>query len=206
MWNEAAASKMKPMDAIAISLAQAKQDHIQLTIQEEKARLLNFIRQFVPRVEEAEDIMQDVFYQFIIGYDDIRSIDKSTSWLYRVARNKVIDSFRKKKPQAFTDMLSPQASDEDGPLMLEEILPRTDALPDEEVVREMIWAKIEESLDELPTKQRAVFVMHEFEQKSFREMSDITGDTINTLLSRKRYAVLALRKALRELYDELKGH
>ncbi len=206
MWNEAAASKLKPMDAIAISLAQAKQDHIQLTIQEEKARLLNFIRQFVPRMEEAEDIMQDVFYQFIIGYDDIRSIDKSTSWLYRVARNKVIDSFRKKKPQAFTDMLSPQASDEDGPLMLEEILPRTDSLPDEEVVREMIWAKIEESLDELPAKQRAVFVMHEFEQKSFREMADITGDTINTLLSRKRYAVLALRKALQELYDELKGH
>jgi len=190
--------------AVAIHMTQAKANQIDQTVRKERGRLLNFIRQFVSRSEEAEDILQDVLYQFVIGYDDIRSIDRASSWLFRVARNKIIDSFRKKKPQSFTDM-SPGQTDDDQPLMLEDILPDIQHLPEKELMREMVWERIDQALNNLPAKQREVFILHEFEQKSFKEIQKITNASLNTLLSRKRYAVLALRVALQDLYEELKN-
>jgi RNA polymerase sigma factor (sigma-70 family) len=192
------------MQAVAINMTQAKANKIDQTVREERGRLLNFIRQSVSRAEEAEDILQDVLYQFVIGYDEIRSIDRASSWLFRVARNKIIDSFRKKKPQAFTDM-APAVGGDEQPLMLEDILPDIQNLPEKELIREMVWARIDEALNDLPAKQRQVFILHEFEQKSFKEIEEITKDPLNTLLSRKRYAVLALRVALQDLYDEMKN-
>ncbi len=192
------------MTAVAIHMTQAKANQIDQTVRKERGRLLNFIRQFVSRSEEAEDILQDVLYQFVIGYDDIRSIDRASSWLFRVARNKIIDSFRKKKPQSFTDM-SPGQTDDDQPLMLEDILPDIQHLPEKELMREMVWERIDQALNNLPAKQREVFILHEFEQKSFKEIQKITNASLNTLLSRKRYAVLALRVALQDLYEELKN-
>ena len=185
-------------------MTRAKANQIDQTVREERGRLLNFIRQFVSRSEEAEDILQDVLYQFVIGYDDIRSIDRASSWLFRVARNKIIDSFRKKKPQSFTDM-SPGQGDDEQPLMLEDILPDIQHLPEKELMREMVWERIDQALNNLPAKQREVFILHEFEQKSFKEIQKITNASLNTLLSRKRYAVLALRVALLDLYEELKN-
>ncbi len=192
------------MQAVALNMTQAKANQIDQTVRKERGRLLNFIRQSVSRSEEAEDILQDVLYQFVIGYDEIRSIDRASSWLFRVARNKIIDSFRKKKPQAFTDM-APTMGEDDQPLMLEDILPDIQNLPEKELIREMVWARIDEALNDLPAKQRQVFILHEFEQKSFKEIQEITNDSLNTLLSRKRYAVLALRVALQDLYDEMKN-
>ena len=192
------------MTTAAIHMTRAKANQIDQTVREERGRLLNFIRQFVSRSEEAEDILQDVLYQFVIGYDDIRSIDRASSWLFRVARNKIIDSFRKKKPQSFTDM-SPGQGDDEQPLMLEDILPDIQHLPEKELMREMVWERIDQALNNLPAKQREVFILHEFEQKSFKEIQKITNASLNTLLSRKRYAVLALRVALLDLYEELKN-
>ena len=192
------------MQAVAIHMTQAKANQIDQTVRKERGRLLNFIRKSVSRAEEAEDILQDVLYQFVIGYDEIRSIDRASSWLFRVARNKIIDSFRKKKPQAFTDMV-PNIGEDEQPLMLEDILPDIQNLPEKALIREMVWARIDGALNDLPAKQRQVFILHEFEQKSFKEIQEITKDSLNTLLSRKRYAVLALRVALQDLYDEMKN-
>ncbi len=184
-------------------MSQAKADHIERTVRDEREKLLNFIRQSVNSKDEAEDIVQDVFYQFVVGYDDIRSLDQVTGWLFRVARNKIIDAFRKKKPQNFSSLLTQSKDGEDQPLMLEDILPDTNSLPGEDLLKDMVWEKIEETLAKMPAKQRDVFVWHEFEQKSFKDMEKLTGETINTLISRKRYAVLTLREALSELYVEM---
>jgi RNA polymerase sigma factor (sigma-70 family) len=140
--------------------------------------------------------------QLVVGYDNIRSMDQLTSWLFRVARNKVTDSYRKKKPASFTDIGFRNSDDEDAP-MLADLLPSIDQLPEQELMSEMIWSKIDETLAGLPDNQRQVFIWHEFEQKSFKEMQEMTGETVNTLLSRKRYAVMALRASLEELYKEL---
>ena len=183
-------------------MTQIKAEHIDRTVRQERSRLLNFIRQFVNSQDEAEDIVQDVFYQFIVGYDDIRSVDQVSGWLFRVARNKIIDAFRKKKPQSFSS-LNATANDEEQPLMLEDILPDVNNLPEEEMMKEMVWAKIDETLEKMPSKQRDVFIWHEFEQKSFKDIQKLTGDTLNTLISRKRYAVLTLREALIDLYKEM---
>lgn len=191
------------MNAVTLSMSQAKANHIERTVRDERERLLNFIRQSVSSQDEAEDIVQDVFYQFVIGYDDIRSIDQVSGWLFRVARNKIIDAFRKKKPQAFSSLIMPTLDGDDEPLMLEDILPDTNNLPEEDLLREMVWSKIEETLEKLPKNQREVFVWHEFEQKSFKDMEKLTGETINTLISRKRYAVLSLRESLADLYKEM---
>lgn len=191
------------MHAVSITMTQAKADHIEQTVRDERERLLNFIRQSVSSKDEAEDIVQDVFYQFVIGYDDIRSIDQVSGWLFRVARNKIIDAFRKKKPQSFSSLAQPGKDGEDQPLMLEDILPDTNNLPEEELLRDVVWEKIEETLAKMPEKQRQVFVWHEFEQKSFKDMEQLTGETLNTLISRKRYAVLTLREALASLYEEV---
>lgn len=172
---------------------------------DERKRLLGYIRNRVPDKVEAEDILQDVFYQLTVGFRDIRKIEAVTAWLYRVADNRITDLFRKKKPLNVGYKDNAKADDE-GPLTLEEILPSLGSTPEEEELKEMIWDAIEETLSELPREQREVFVANEFEDSSFKEISEKNGIGINTLISRKRYAVLALREKLIELYNLLKNN
>ena len=174
------------------------------TFLREKERLLSFIRNRVSSSEEAEDILQDVFYQFVAGYDTIESLDRVTSWLFSVARNKIIDRYRRDaaRPKR-TDLTLFAGQEEDSPITLQEILPDLGNTPEDAYFREMIWDAIMESLDELPAEQRQIFIQNEIEERGFREISEETGVSINTLLSRKRYAILALRKRLQKLYDEL---
>jgi RNA polymerase sigma factor (sigma-70 family) len=170
----------------------------------ERARLLGFIRNRVSSTEEAEDILQDVFYQFIAGFNTIESLDRVTSWLFSVARNKIIDRYRRdaSRPQRM-DIATTASGEEDGPLSLQDILPDLGNTPEDAYLREIIWDAIMDALDDLPAEQRQIFVQNEIEEKSFREISEETGVSINTLLSRKRYAILALRKKLQRLYDEV---
>ena len=172
---------------------------------DERQRLLGYIRNRIPDKVEAEDILQDVFYQLTIGFRDIRRIETLTAWLYKVADNRITDLFRKKKPVriSYSDNAK---EDDDGPLSLEEILPSLGSTPEEEEIKELIWETIEETLAELPEEQRDIFVANEFEDLSFKEISEKTGVGINTLISRKRYAVLALRQKLNELYNLLKNN
>ncbi|MDQ2656309.1 MAG: RNA polymerase sigma factor [Bacteroidota bacterium] len=174
------------------------------TFLKEKDRLLSFIRNRVSSLEEAEDILQDVFFQFVAGYDTIESLDRVTSWLFSVARNKIIDRYRKESSRPKRRDLEGQAgSEEDSPVTLQEILPDLGNTPEDAMLRDVIWAAIMEALDELPPDQRQIFILNEMEDRSFREIAEETGVSINTLLSRKRYAILALRKKLQQLYNEM---
>jgi RNA polymerase sigma factor (sigma-70 family) len=168
----------------------------------ERNRLLGYIRNRIPDRIEAEDILQDVFYQLTVGFRDIRRIENLTAWIYKVTDNRIIDLFRKKKAvhMSYSENIK---NDEEGPLSLEEILPSLGSTPDDEEIKELIWEAIEEVLSELPEEQRSVFVANEFDGMSFKEISEKTGTGINTLISRKRYAVLALRERLNELYKLL---
>ena len=172
---------------------------------DERKRLLSYIRNRIPDRVEAEDILQDIFYQLTVGFNDIRRIESLTAWLYKVADNRITDLFRKKKPVSISYSENAK-NDEDGPLTLEEILPSLWSTPEDEDVKELIWEAIEETLSELPEEQRSVFVATEFDELSFKEISAKTGIGINTLISRKRYAVLALRERLNELYKLLKNN
>jgi RNA polymerase sigma factor (sigma-70 family) len=171
----------------------------------ERKRLLGYIRKRISDEVEAEDILQDIFYQLTIGFNDIRRVESLTAWLYRVADNRITDLFRKRKPVSISYNTNAK-NDEDGPLTLEEILPSLGHLAEDDDIKEMIWEAIEETLSDLPSEQREVFVDNEFEDMSFREISQKTGIGINTLISRKRYAVLALREKLDELYKLLKNN
>ncbi|MBL0741314.1 RNA polymerase sigma factor [Chryseolinea sp. Jin1] len=174
------------------------------TFLREKDKLLGFIRNRVNSVEEAEDIMQDVFYQFVAGYDTIESLDRVTSWLFSVARNKIIDRYRRdaaRPKRADLEMLA--GSDDDAPLTLQDILPDLGNTPEDAYLRDVIWDAIMDALDDLPAEQRQIFILNEIEERGFREISEETGVSINTLLSRKRYAILALRKKLQRLYKDI---
>jgi RNA polymerase sigma factor (sigma-70 family) len=168
----------------------------------ERNRLLGYIRNRIPDRIEAEDILQDVFYQLTVGFRDIRRIENLTAWIYKVTDNRIIDLFRKKKPVnvSYSENIK---NDEEGPLSLEEILPSLGSTPDDEEIKALIWEAIEEILSELPEEQRSVFVANEFDGMSFKEISEKTGTGINTLISRKRYAVIALREGLNQLYKLL---
>jgi len=181
----------------------AEKQHIEKLVKEEEGRLLGFIRKRVNEEEDVRDIAQDVYYQLTVGFNDIRSVTSLTSWLFSVARNRITDFYRKKKPERLSDKLVQQGGEE-APLMLEDILPALTRSPEDEYMRGVIWEAIEASLERLPEAQREVFVMNEFEDMSFKEISAITGEGINTLLSRKRYAVTYLREQLRELYTQIK--
>ncbi|MFZ0281858.1 MAG: RNA polymerase sigma factor [Bacteroidales bacterium] len=180
-------------------------ERITVAYNEERKRLLGYIRNRIPDRLEAEDILQDVFYQLTVGFRDIRRIENLTAWLYRVTDYRIIDRFRRKRPSTYS-YTDKRAEDEDGPLTLEEILPAIGTTPEDEELKEMIWDTVEETLSELPVEQRSVFIENEFEDLSFKEISERTGTGINTLISRKRYAVLALRKRLNELYKLLKNN
>ena len=180
---------------------------IERTIKKESGKLFNFIRKNVPTKEDAEDILQDVLYQFVSGFEEIEFMDRITAWLYRVARNRIIDSRRKKRSEPLIeDKIIFPGDESSEPLTLAEILPDITNMPDEIYWRNLIWKEIETSLDELPEEQKEVFVLNEFEGISFKEISEMRNIPVNTLLSRKRYAVLYLRKSLKYLFEELKNN
>jgi RNA polymerase sigma factor (sigma-70 family) len=167
---------------------------------EQKSRLRNFIRRRVPDPRDAEDILQDAFYKLVEANRLLMPIDHVTSWLFRVARNRITDLFRKKKPETFSHA---SVADEDGELLqIEDLLPSPDAGPEALYIRSALLDQLELALDELPEEQREVFVAHELDRRSFKELAAETGVSVNTLLSRKRYAVLYLRERLRSIYDE----
>ncbi len=177
---------------------------IQEVFRGEKERLLNFIRQRVSRQEDAEDIMQEVFYEFMMMNRLMKPVEHLASWMFTVARNKITDLYRKKKPLALEDMLKIGVDgDDENQYLLAEILTPTMNAADNNMMSEAILSALAEALDELPVDQRNVFVWHELEDKSFKEIIEITGVPLNTLLSRKRYAVLFLRQKLQHLYNDL---
>jgi RNA polymerase sigma factor (sigma-70 family) len=184
----------------AVALETQPQIHraAEATFRTERKRLFDFIRRRVRTNEDAEDIMEDVFFQLLSSASVTEPIEKMTSWLFTVARNKVIDWYRKKRPES----LPRDLDDPSLPLNLEDILYDPTQNPDQVYARSLVWTELAEALDELPEEQKQVFVMHELEGKSFKEIAEITGEPQNTLLSRKRYAVLYLREQLKELYDE----
>lgn len=169
-------------------------------VEREQSRLRRFIRRRVPDPGDVEDILQDVFAELVEANRLLMPIDHVTGWLFRVARNRIIDLFRKKKPDRFGDVAA--AEDAGGPRGMEDLLPSPDAGPDALYARRVLLEALDLAIDDLPEEQREVFVAHEFDGLSFKEMAAATGVSVNTLLSRKRYAVLHLRARLQAVYDE----
>lgn len=187
-------------DALIIERRIADQNRlISEVIQRERSRLLAFVRKRVDDQGDAEDILQDVFYELVETYRVLKPVEQAGAWLFRVARNRIIDFFRKKRPESFGNQ--PAENDEDA-LLLEELLPSPDEGPEAAYARSVLLEEFDAALEELPEEQREVFVAHEIEGRSFKELADETGLNLNTLLSRKRYAVLHLRRRLQDIYDE----
>ena len=169
-------------------------------VKREQSRLRNFIRRRVPDPRDAEDVLQDVFYKLVEANRLLMPIEHVTGWLFRVARNRITDLFRKKTPESFSDAA---VEDENGEaLQIEDLLPSPDAGPEALYLRSVLLEELDLALDELPEDQRDVFVAHELEGRSFNQLAAETGVSVNTLLSRKRYAVLHLRERLQSIYDE----
>src|SRR5215472_14487764 len=182
----------------------AEQDQrISDVVKREKSRLRNFIRRRVADPRDAEDILQDVFYELVEANRMLMPIEHVTAWLFRVARNRIIDLFRKKTPENFSDV---SIADENADvLQLEDLLPSPDAGPEALYARNLLLDELELAIEELPEEQRDVFIAHELEGRSFKEIAAETGLNVNTLLSRKRYAVLYLRQRLQSIYEEFDG-
>ena len=179
----------------------AEQDQrISEAIDRDKTRLRNFIRRRVADPSDAEDILQEVFYELVETYRLMKPIEQVGAWLFRVARNRITDLFRKRKPEASTN--DPVIAEEGELLTVEDLLPSRDAGPEAAYARTVLLAELEDALEELPEEQRDVFLAHEIEGRSFKDLAVETGLSVNTLLSRKHYAVIHLRERLREVYDE----
>lgn len=177
----------------------AEQDKsIAETVSRERGRLANFIRRRVPDANEAEDILQDVFYEFVAAYRLPEPIEQAGAWLFRVARNRIIDRFRKKKEEPFPEV----SGEADEGTWLDEVLPPADAGPEAAYARAVLLEELYAALAELPEDQRAVFIAHELGGRSFKELAAESGVGVNTLLARKRYAVMHLRARLKNIYDE----
>jgi RNA polymerase sigma factor (sigma-70 family) len=168
----------------------------------EQGRLRNFVRKYVSDQSDVEDILQDVFYEFVAAYRMLKPVEHATAWLFRVARNRIIDRFRGKPRDVLRN--APEALPGEGNLDLIELLPSPDAGPEAAYVRSVLLEEIDDALLELPEEQREVFIGHELLGYSFQELSEQTGVNVNTLLSRKRYAVLHLRRRLRAIHEEFK--
>jgi RNA polymerase sigma factor (sigma-70 family) len=179
-----------------------KNSHIIQTIKSYGKNLLGFIRRRVNSDEDAEDILQDVWYQFSSVINS-EPIEQTGAWLYRVANNKITDKYRKKSETLLDDMVTAEEDDEDGSADFKEILMTEAKTPETEYLRNLFWEELFNALDELPEKQRQVFIWNELEDVSFAEMADLTGENVQTLVTRKRYAVLHLRKRLKQLYNEI---
>jgi RNA polymerase sigma factor (sigma-70 family) len=186
--------------AASVAVMTEQDRRISEVVAEQRSRLRNFIRRRVPNEADVEDVLQDVFYQLVEANRLLMPIEYVTGWLYRVARNRITDLFRKKKPENFSDATAP---DEEGELLrFEDLLPSPDAGPEALYFRHMLLDELEIALGELPDEQREVFIAHELEGRSFKELSAESGVSVNTLLSRKRYAVLHLRERLQAMYSE----
>jgi RNA polymerase sigma factor (sigma-70 family) len=189
-------------DAARVEPMALEQDQrISEVVEREHSRLRNFIRRRVPDPRDAEDVLQDVFYELVEANRMLMPIEHVTGWLFRVARNRITDLFRRKRPELFSDTAG--VAGEDGArLQLEDLLPSPDAGPETLYVRNVLLDELELAIEELPAEQREVFVAHELEGRSFRAMAAETGVSVNTLLSRKHYAVRHLRERLQDAYDE----
>ena len=187
-------------EALSIISMTLQDRQISEVVAEERPRLRNFIRRRVPDPADVEDIVQDVFYELVEANRMLMPIEHVTGWLFRVARNRITDLFRKKKPDRFSETA---IEGEDGELLrIEELLPSPDDGPEALYFRTALLDELEIALGELPEEQREVFVAHELEGRSFKEMAAEAGVNVNTLLARKRYAVLHLRERLRDVYEE----
>src|SRR5579862_1747274 len=174
------------------------------TVSREQSRLRSFIRRRVADPGDAEDILQDVFYELVEAYRMMKPVEQVTAWLFRIARNRITDRFRKRSRDALRN--EPASVAEDGEeLLLEELLPSPDAGPDAAYARGVLLEELDDALDELPAEQREVFIAHELMGYSFKELAAETGVSVNTLLSRKHYAVLHLRERLQAIYDEFRN-
>jgi len=185
---------------IAASMAAEQDRRISETIARERGRLWNFVRRRIGDEGEAEDVLQEVFYEFIEAYRLMKPIEQAGAWLFRVARNRIIDWFRRKKPTSLSEPVRNEG--EEDSRLLEDLLPSNDAGPEAAYARTVLLDELEAAIDELPEEQREVFIAHELEGRSFKELSAETGVSVNTLLSRKHYAVLHLRRRLQSIYEE----
>jgi RNA polymerase sigma factor (sigma-70 family) len=185
-------------------IAMNEQDRrISEVVAEEGSRLRNFIRRRVPNPADVEDIVQEVFYELVEANRLLMPIEHVTGWLFRVARNRITDLFRKKKPESFSDAA---IEDEEGEVLnIEDLLPSAEAGPEAAYVRNIVLEELARALEDLPREQREVFVAHELEGRSFKELSAEMGLGVNTLLSRKHYAVMYLRERLQRIHDEFFG-
>ena len=183
-------------------MAIEQDQRISEVVKREQSRLRNFIRRRVPDPRDAEDILQDVFYELVEANRLLMPIEHVTGWLFRVARNRITDLFRNQKPVSFSDTVAARDEDDDELLQFEDLLPSPDAGPEALYARNVLLDELELAVNELPEEQREVFVAHELLGRSFKEMAAKSGVGVNTLLSRKRYAVLHLRERLQSIYDE----
>ena len=189
--------------AFAIERMTEQDQQISETVEREQARLRNFIRRRVDDESDADDILQDVFYELVEAYRLMQPIEQVGAWLFRVARNRIIDRFRKSKakPEALQEKM---VADDGELLVLEELLPSPDEGPEAAYARTVLLEELADALEELPEEQRDVFIAHEIEGRSFKEIAAQTALSVNTLLSRKHYAVIHLRERLRAIYNEFK--
>jgi len=194
---------MDKVIALPLDAQELRNQTVKLAFQHEKQRLLAFIRKRVPEKTDAEDILQDVFYQLADTFNVLEPIEQMSAWLFKVARNKIIDRYRKKKPESLDQHLRPGGDGHEW--SLSDLLFDPQDGPENAYTRTRVWDALAEALDQLPAEQRDVFVWHELEGRSFKDIARETGVTVNTLLSRKRYAVLHLRKRLETLYGEILG-
>jgi RNA polymerase sigma factor (sigma-70 family) len=187
--------------AVSVALTAEQDQRITETVERERARLRNFIRKRVADAADADDILQEVFYELVEAYRLMQPLEQVSAWLFRVARNRITDLFRKKKPQSLAG--EPMAFADDGEsFSFEDLLPSPDAGPEALYARNILLEEFEAAVDELPADQREVFIAHEVEGRSFKELAAETGLSVNTLHLRKHYAVLQLRERLQAVYDE----
>jgi RNA polymerase sigma factor (sigma-70 family) len=194
---------MEELLTIPTPMSQTANRNIASVISRFGKRLLGFIRQRVNSEADAEDVLQDVWYQLTAAVDT-EPIEQVGHWLFTVARNKITDRYRKKKPESLEDLLTTE--DEEGLPGLSDILLDNSNNPESAYLKSLFWKTLDEALLELPEEQRAVFVWHELGDMSFKEIAELTGENVNTLISRKRYAVLHLRGRLGDLYQEIINH
>ncbi len=180
---------------------EGQNQQIQTVVRQQRRRLLDFIRRRIPDPLDAEDVLQDVFFELVQSYRLVKPIEQMAAWLFRVARNKITDRYRRPKVDSLDALTAPSADPDGEPLLLAELLPAPDAA-DAELLREGLLNALAEALEQLPAEQRAVFVAHEIEGRSFNDLVIETGLPLNTLLARKHYAVKKLRARLRDLYED----
>jgi RNA polymerase sigma factor (sigma-70 family) len=188
------------MKALATGMTLEQDRQISETVEQQRSRLRSFISHRVADPSDVEDILQEVFFELVEAYRLMKPVETAGAWLFRVARNRIIDRFRKKKPTTMGDLTL--ESEEGELLFMEEFLPSPNAGPEAAYARTLLIEELESALEELPEEQRRVFIEHEIEGRSFKELAAETGVSINTLLSRKRYAVLHLRQRLQSLQHE----